>query len=101
MRETHTFIDVQTKNFLPKTLSKNQSKLPQHPHITQRTTSLRLNIFCCFVFLKILCEFFKHEELLIFGRNNVRKMENVRERVKKREKERTIRIRRLIKELVK
>ena len=66
-------------------------------HTTQRTTPLRLNIvFDCFIFLKILCEFFKHEEQLIFDRNNVRKMENVRERVKKRGKERTIRVRRLI-----
>ena len=37
----------------------------------------------------------------IFGRNNVMKMENVRERVKERERERTIWIRRLIQELVK
>ena len=37
----------------------------------------------------------------IFGRNTVMKMENVRERVKERERERTIWIRRLIQELVK
>ena len=37
----------------------------------------------------------------IFGRNNVMKMENVRKRVKERERERTIWIRRLIQELVK
>ena len=52
--QTHTLIDVQMLNLLPKTLSKiSQSFL--NVHTTRRTTSLFLNVFGYFVFLNISC----------------------------------------------